>query len=101
MLKALLTRLWWERVTPLGLPVVPEVNWMLQASSILILSVRSATILVAPDPPLLITSLNLIVPGFDTSEMRIMLRRLGTSLLLKDTPLLDSNSGITWQRSLW
>ena len=26
MLKALLTRLWCERVTPLGLPVVPEVN---------------------------------------------------------------------------
>ena len=26
--------LWWDSVAPLGLPVVPEVNWMLVGSSL-------------------------------------------------------------------
>ena len=26
--------LWWESVAPLGLPVVPDVNWMLVGSSL-------------------------------------------------------------------
>ena len=115
MLKALLTRLWWERVTPFGLPVVPEVNWRqarmtprtfpnLDVAGIVHPDLvgqlshrlgrsRSSTghhVLEPKELPLaqpsndscyLIFSakwLNLIVPGFDTSEMRIILRRLGT-----------------------
>ena len=30
----LFTMLWWESVAPLGLPVVPDVNWMLVGSSL-------------------------------------------------------------------
>src|SRR5918911_706576 len=43
MKNPLLRMLWWERVAPLGKPVVPDVYWMLIGSSKVSSAARSAT----------------------------------------------------------
>ncbi len=98
MKKPLLSTLWWVSVVPFGLPVVPEVNWMLIGSSNCSVSARSARRVRWAGPPSPATASNAIVPGL-TPPIWMTLRRLGTRAAC-NRPGCDSASSGSMSRSI-
>jgi len=70
--------LWWLSVAPLGKPVVPEVNWMLIASSNCSFGASSAMRAFSALPPAVATSSKFSMPGVFSGPSRMTCLRCGS-----------------------